>query len=33
MNKMTVGAILIALMAWPGLFAHAQLASTQGAKT
>ena len=27
MNKMTISAILLALTAWPGLFAHAQSAA------
>ena len=32
MNRMTATAILLALTAWPGLFAYAQLASALDAK-
>lgn len=32
MNRKTTAALLVALIAWPGLFAHAQPASTQGVK-
>jgi hypothetical protein len=32
MNQKTVAAILVALIAWPGMFAHAQPASTLAVK-